>query len=510
MSSEEALQALARRSSLPSPAQSARSALSGKGEMMISYTQIFIGGRRVDSLGPEQIEVRSPHDGELIGVAPAASTADVDLAVAAAREAFDEGPWPRMSPAERQSVIQRFIELHAERSDELARLVTKETGIPLIFTRAVIQLTGLQNQAFLKAAAEFEWETRRPGFPAAETVLRHEPVGVVAAVIPWNAPQQSATVKLIPALLAGCSVILKLALETALDGQMLGELFAEAGVPEGVISILAADREVSEYLVAHPGVDKVAFTGSTAAGKRLGAVCGGQIKRCSLELGGKSAAIILPDADLGETVNGLRYGSFSNSGQSCALMSRILVPRARHDEFVDALVEMVAGLKVGDPSDPETFIGPMVAERQRKRVANYIDLGIAEGATVAIGGPGMPEGITRGAYVRPTVFTNVDNSMRIAREEIFGPVVVVIPYDDVEDAIRIANDSPYGLAGAVCTSDREAGLAVARRVRAGFFSINGKGPDFLAPFGGFKQSGIGREFGAEGLREYSELKAITL
>lgn len=257
-------------------------------------------------------------------------------------------------------------------------------------------------------------------------------------------------------------------------------------------------------------MEKVAFTGSTAAGEKIGAICGSQIKRCSLELGGKSAAIILPDADLAGTIEGLRYASFFSSGQSCVLMSRILVPRARHDEFVVALVDMVARLKVGDPSDPETFIGPMVAERQRQRVANYIELGIAEEATVAIGGPGMPDGIRQGAYVQPTVFTNVDNRMHIAQEEIFGPVIVVIPYDDIEEAIRIANDSPYGLAGAVWTSDREAGLAVARRVRAGFLNISGKGPDFLAPFGGFKRSGIGREFGTVGLGEYAELKAITL
>jgi acyl-CoA reductase-like NAD-dependent aldehyde dehydrogenase len=477
---------------------------------MISYSQNFIGGRRVNPVGTERIEVRSPHDGELVGIAPSASTSDVDLAVRAAREAFDEGPWPRMSPTERQSKIQRFAELHADHSEELARLVTREAGIPLTFTRTLMQMVSLQNQAFLRAAGTFDWETRRPGFPDAETVWRHEPVGVVAAVIPWNAPQQSSTVKLVPALLAGCSVILKLAPETALDGQILGELFTEAGLPEGVVSILATSREVSEHLIAHPGVDKVAFTGSTLAGRRIAAICGEQIKRCTLELGGKSAAIVLPDADLAETVDGLRYACFFNSGQSCVVTSRVLVPRFRHDEIVGALVEMVARLKVGDPNDPETFIGPMVAERQQKRVAGYIDLGIAEGATAAIGGSGLPEGIAKGAYVRPTVFTGVDNRMRIAREEIFGPVLVVIPYDDVEDAIRIANDSPYGLAGAIWTSDREAGLAVARRVRAGFLNINGKGPDFLAPFGGFKQSGIGREFGAEGLKAYSELKAVTL
>jgi aldehyde dehydrogenase (NAD+) len=477
---------------------------------LISYTQNFIGGRRVAPRSDGFFEVRSPHDGALVGTCPAAGERDVDLAVQVARQAFDEGPWPRMRPAERQRIIARFAELHASRSDEFARLISSENGSPIWFTRMVQGIITPQNAAYLKAAAEFPWEVDEPGYPAGRVVLRREPLGVVAAIIPWNAPHQSALVKLFPALLAGCTAILKLAPETALDGQPLGELFAEAGLPEGVLSILPAERDVSEYLVGHPGVDKIAFTGSSAAGKRIAAVAGERLKRVTLELGGKSAAIVLRDADFAATAQSLRSASFLNAGQSCVAQTRVLVPADRYDEFVAALVAVVAAMRVGAPADPETFIGPLVAERQRKRVEDYIDLGIAEGATVAIGGPGMPEGVARGAYVKPTVFTHVDNAMRIAREEIFGPVVCVIAYDDVDDAIRIANDSPYGLSGSVWTSDPEQGLAVARAVRTGTISVNGKAPDALAPFGGYKESGIGREKGPVGLGHYVELKTISV
>ncbi|PLZ03185.1 aldehyde dehydrogenase [Burkholderia sp. WAC0059] len=477
---------------------------------MTKFGQNFIGGKRVAPLGTAIIEVRSPYNGELVGSVPAAGEADVDLAVRVARSAFDNGPWPRMTPAERQAVLSRFAELHASRAQEFAAFVTRENGSPIWFTHAVQQGIAPQNAAYLEVAARYPWEARQTGMPAGETVWRREPVGVVAAIIPWNAPHQSALVKLFPALLAGCTVILKLAPETALDGQFLGELLTEAGVPDGVVSILAADRDVSEYLVTHPGVDKIAFTGSSAAGKRIAALAGERLKRVSLELGGKSAAIVLPDADIAATVAMLRYAAFPNAGQSCAAQTRILVARTQHDALVDALVDNVAGMRIGDPADPETFIGPLVSARQHRRVAGYIALGIAEGAVVAAGGPGMPAGIDRGAFVRPTVFANVDNAMRIAREEIFGPVVCVIPYDDLSDAIRIANDSAYGLAGSVWTSNPEHGLEVARQIRTGTLFVNQAPPDFLAPFGGYKQSGIGREFGVEGIGHYVEHKAIRM
>lgn len=475
-----------------------------------TFTHNFIGGKRVAPLGSGLVEVRSPYDGHLAGSVPAATAGDVDLAVKAARDAFDNGPWPRMTPAERLAVLTKFAELHAPLQEDFAQLITSENGSPLWFTRAVQAMVAIQNSAYLNAAGNFPWESIQQGFPAGETLWRKEPVGVVAAIIPWNAPQQSALVKLFPALLAGCSVILKTALETPLDGHRLGELFSEAGVPEGVVSILTADRDVSEYLVRHPGVDKIAFTGSTMAGRKIASIAGEQMKRMSMELGGKSAAIVLEDADIDATVTGLRYGSFPNVGQSCVAQTRLLVPRSMHDQFVEALVEDVKTLKIGDPSDAQTFFGPLVSERQRERVSHYIQLGIDEGAKVAVGGLGLPEGITQGAFVKPTVFTGVNNQMRIAREEIFGPVLAVISYEGVEEAISIANDSPYGLCGGVWTRDKNSGIEVARRIRTGTIGVSGAHPNFLAPFGGYKQSGVGREFGAEGLNHYVENKSIGI
>ncbi|MGI8838880.1 MAG: aldehyde dehydrogenase [Pyrinomonadaceae bacterium] len=477
---------------------------------MTQFEKIFIGGEWTNSAGTEVLRLTSPHDGRAVGECPSASQEDIGRAVMAARQSFDQGPWRQMQPEERHQVIARFATLHDGLSDEFAQFITAENGSPLWFTRTVQACIALQNEAYLKVAAEYPWQLEQNAIPAGRTLWRREPVGVVAAIIPWNAPHQSALVKIIPALLAGCSVVLKLAPETALDGQFLGDLFMEAGLPAGVLSILAASREVSEDLVTHPGVDKIAFTGSTLVGQRIAALAGGQLKRVSLELGGKSAAIVLEDADIESTAFTMCYASLANSGQSCTAQSRILVPRNHEQLFIDSFCTIVNGMAVGDPSDPETFVGPLISERQRARVADSIDLGIKEGARIAIGGPGRPERLAQGNYVRPTVFAGVSNNMRIARGEIFGPVVCIIAYDDLTEAIEIANDSSYGLAGSVWTNDTATGLDVARRIRTGVVSINGAGPDFLAPFGGFKLSGLGREFGAEGLGEYIEHQAISL
>ncbi len=479
--------------------------------MTLDRDALFIGGAWSKPATDAMLEVVSPHTEEVVARVPEGSAADIDAAVGAARTAFDEGPWPQMTAAERIDVVQNLSGLYAAKLGEMAEVITTEIGSPISFSNlAQSPAPWMQIEAFLAIAREFPWESTRPGALGADVMVRHEPVGVVAAIPPWNVPQFTVMSKLIPALLSGCTVVVKPAPESPLDCYLLAELLQEAGVPEGVVSIVAAGREVGEHLVSHPGVDKVAFTGSTAAGRRIGAICGEQLKRCSLELGGKSAAIVLDDADLAATLEGLKFIGLMNSGQACVAQTRVLVSRGRHDEVSQALADAVAGMEVGDPMDPATEIGPMVAQRQQERVEKYIALGQEEGAQLLTGGSGRPDGLDNGWYVRPTVFANVDNRMRIAQEEIFGPVLSVIPYDDVDDAVRIANDSDYGLAGTVWTSDQEAGVEVARRVRTGTYGVNTYTMDFAAPFGGYKASGLGREFGPEGLAQYSELKSVYL
>ncbi|QYJ02559.1 aldehyde dehydrogenase [Nocardioides panacisoli] len=479
--------------------------------MNLDRETFYIDGTWAAPATDAVLEVVSPHSEEVVARVPAGSRADIDTAVAAARRAFDEGPWPRMTPEERIEVVATFSALYAARLGDMAEVISTEMGSPITFSNlAQSPAPWMQVEAFLGIARGFPWEATRPGALGGDVLVRHEPVGVVAAIPPWNVPQFTVMSKVVPALLAGCTVVVKPAPESPLDCYLMAELFAEAGLPPGVVNFVAAGREVGERLVAHPGVDKVAFTGSTAAGRRIGAVCGEQLKRCSLELGGKSAAIVLDDADLDAVVEGLKFVGFMNSGQACVAQTRVLVSRSRHDEVADALGEMAAALVVGDPLEEATEIGPMVAQRQQERVRGYIGTGQSEGARLVAGGDGMPEGLDRGWYVRPTVFAGVDNGMRIAREEIFGPVLSVIGYDDVEDAVRIANDSDYGLAGTVWTADQDAGLDVARRVRTGTYGVNTYTMDFAAPFGGFKASGIGREFGPEGLAQYTELKSVYL
>jgi acyl-CoA reductase-like NAD-dependent aldehyde dehydrogenase len=449
----------------------------------------------------------------VIGRAAQARPADIDRAVAVARDAFDNGPWPRTAPAERIAVIRRYVALREARAEEIAALISSENGSALWFTRAGQGVLTRQANAFLTAAEAFGWEeTLQPSDPAnpVRSVVRREPLGVVAAIIPWNSPFSAANAKIIPALLAGNTVVLKVSPENSLSMGLLAQLLQEAGLPAGVISVLPADRETSEHLVRHPDVDKIAFTGSTLAGRRIGALAAEQLKRVSLELGGKSAAIILDDADIDAAVAGLKFSSLGNNGEACVAQTRILAPRGRYDEVVAALKEMVESLPVGDPLDEKTFIGPMVRPDQQQRVRDYIDIGIAEGARVVTGGPQVPVGLGGGNYVSPTVFADVDNSMRIAQEEIFGPVLAVIAYDGEDDAVRIANDSQYGLSGGVWSADRERALAVARRLRTGTVTVNGAPIGFDGPFGGFKASGVGREYGAVGLTHYIEYKTVTV
>ncbi|MGW4173513.1 aldehyde dehydrogenase [Streptomyces chartreusis] len=480
---------------------------------MAVHDKLYIGGSWVVPSDPALLlDILSPHDQSVLGRVAQAAPADVDAAVSAAREAFDRGPWPHTTPGERMEIVRRYDALRAARAEDIAAVISKENGSAGWFTKAGQPFLTRQVNGYLKAAEEFGWEEIvEPADPSVgfDTIVRREAIGVVAAVIPWNSPFSAATAKLVPALLAGNTVVLKVSPENSLSMTLMAELWHEAGLPQGVLSVLPADRETSEYLVSHPGVDKISFTGSTRAGRRIASIAGEHLKRVGLELGGKSAALVLDDADLEAAMQGLRFGALGNNGEACILQTRILAPRSRYEEVVTAVKEMVESLKVGDPSAPDTFIGPMIRRDQQQRVIDYISIGIKEGARLVTGGPEIPEGLERGNYVTPTVFADVDNSMRIAREEIFGPVLAVIAYDDEDDAVRIANDSEYGLSGGIWTTDPDRALAVARRLRTGTVSLNGAPMSFDGPFGGYKSSGIGREYGKVGLTGYVEHKTIT-
>src|SRR3984957_4657126 len=477
------------------------------------YDRLFIGGDWVAPEGTDTISVISPSTEQVIGQVPDGTEADIDKAVAAARTAFDHGPWPRMTPAERAEVLSKVAAQITAEMGDMAEIITQEMGSPISFSGLgqVLAPTMIFSY-YADLATTYAFDEVRAGMLNPQVLVTKEPVGVVGAIAPWNVPLFIAAAKLAPSLAGGFPGRYKPAPETPFDAFRLAEIFAEAGLPKGVLSVVPAGREVSEHLVKHPGVDKISFTGSSVGGKRIGGLCGERLKRFTLELGGKSAAIILEDADLGTTIPTLLPNSIMNNGQACIAQTRILAPRASYDEVVDALVSGVAAMAVGDPMDPATEVGPVVAERQRARIEGDLDSGREEGGTVALGG-GRPSGsaFDKGWYVEPTVFSHVDNKMKIAQEEIFGPVLVVIPYDGDEQAVEIANDSSYGLCGSVWTGDNDRGLSIARQVRTGTYMLNATSPiDFATPFGGYKESGVGREFGPEGLETFLEKKSIAL
>ena len=473
------------------------------------YAKLLIGGVWTEPSTSEVIEVFSPATGEKVGQVPLAAEADVNAACAAARKAFDEGPWPRMTPAERQTVLAKVAAAVEERADEFKQLLTLETGQPAAIIDILQFGAGVASLQFVANAADkFPWKEVRDGIYGQTLVLR-EPIGVVAAVVAWNVPFFLACNKLGPALLAGCTVVLKPAAETPLSANLLAALFAEAGLPEGVLSVVPGGPETGRALTSNPEPDKFTFTGSSAVGKEIGKIAADKLKPCTLELGGKSAAIILEDADIDSTLPMLIFSGLMNAGQACIGQTRILAPRSRYDEIVDKIAGAVLAMPVGLPDDPSTTIGPLISHKQRERVEGYIQKGIEEGARIVTGG-GRPHGLESGWFVQPTVFADVDNSMTIAQEEIFGPVLAVIPYDTEDDAIRIANDSVYGLAGSVWTTDNDKAIEIAKQIRTGTYAVNMYGNDPGAPFGGYKNSGIGRENGPEGIEAYCEAKSVLL
>jgi acyl-CoA reductase-like NAD-dependent aldehyde dehydrogenase len=477
----------------------------------LTYDTFFIDGTwRTPSSGA-RIEVTSASTEESIGSVPDGRNADIDAAVAAARRAFDDPTgWSTWTPARRADAMDALAAALTKRGAEMAQRVSAQNGMPITLSSRTEagSPAGLLGYYAHLARTMFADDVR-PGARGGSTIVRRVPVGVIGAIVPWNYPQTLAFTKLAPAMAAGCTVVMKPSPETVLDSFLLAEAIVEAGIPNGVINIVPGGRELGAYLVSHPQVDKVSFTGSTTAGRSIAEVCGRLLRPVTLELGGKSAAIVLDDADMSKHLDAFFGACLANNGQTCYLGTRVLAPKRRYGEVVDQITAFVSSLKVGDALDTATQIGPLASARQRDRVEGYIAKGKSEGGRVTTGG-GRPAHLAHGWFVEPTVFADVDNAATIAQEEIFGPVLTITPYDDDDDAVRLANASAFGLGGSVWTSDQDRGIGIARRVQTGTIGINHYSPDPTAPFGGIKDSGMGREMGPEALYGYTHYQSIYL
>jgi len=473
---------------------------------MLLKDRLFIGGRWVAPSGREAIEVHNAGNGEVMGRVPAGNEKDADAAVGAARAAFDA--WSNTSANSRGEFLEKISAGLKARADELARTIAQEVGMPLKLSgriQAGLPIANFSNYA--KLLKDFSFEEK-----VGNSLVVREPVGVAVAITPWNYPLHQITLKVAPALAAGCTVVLKPSEVAPFNAFILAEVIEAAGLPAGVFNLVTGyGPGVGEALVRHPGVDLISFTGSTRAGKRISEIAAQGVKRVALELGGKSASVILDDADLPAAVKGTVNGCYLNSGQTCTALTRMLVPEGKYQEAAKIAAEVAKGFTVGDPLLETTKLGPLSSQAQLERVRGYIKQGLAEGAELVAGGAEPPANVPAGGYyVQPTVFGRVKNSMTIAQEEIFGPVLAIIPYKDEEDAVRIANDTVYGLAGAVWSKDEDRAQRVARRIRAGQVDVNGGAFNMNAPFGGFKQSGHGREAGRYGLEEFLEYKSLQL
>ena len=472
---------------------------------MRDRTQHYIDGAWVPSTGTATIDVISPVTEEVIGRVAEGTAEDVDRAVTAARAAFES--FSRTSVEERAKYLSRLHEAMAARHEEIAALIIEDVGTPSKFAHLVqAQLPITVMESYAKLVGEFDFEEK-----VGNSLVVREPIGVVGAITPWNYPLHQITNKVAPAIAAGCTVVLKPSEVAPFAAFLLAEIVHEVGLPAGVFNLVTGyGPVVGEAIASHPGVDMVSFTGSTAAGTRVTQLAAETVKRVSLELGGKSANVYLDDADFSKVGKLAVALTFQNAGQMCSALTRLVVPRERQAEVVEQLRAAAEAYVPGDPTAPETKLGPLVSERQRDRVRDYIRKGVEEGATLVTGGPEAPEGLDRGYYVRPTVFADVTTDMTIAQEEIFGPVLAVMPYDDEADALRIANSTVFGLSGAVWSGDQDRAIAFARQMRTGQVDVNGGRFNPLAPFGGYKQSGNGRELGKWGLDEFLEVKSLQL